>query len=265
MTKFSFEEKLERASDHLQVLKRQVQRWLSGNPYLIIDQIDPDTDENVVRIRRIGEPPKSISLTAGDAFHNLRAVLDHLTYALAINYHAMTVGSPLAFGDIRDTQFPIFQFREGFEDRAPAKIKRLHPHAQAIIKGLQPYHAATPMEHWLWLLKELDDIDKHRTLNLTLGSHQANALRAPGIPKGSVIEYLSIQGFLGSHEREAEIARYKAYKRGDKAARVKVNLRPVIEVAFGNPPVEGCEMLATFESIRDYILTEVIAPLRPFL
>src|SRR5271169_3036114 len=118
MPKFSFNAKLERADQHLQILKREIHGWLSRNPYVITDQIDPKTGENVFRIRRAGIPPEAISLTAGDAFHNLRSVLDHLTYALAVSYHQTTVGSPLAFGDIRDTQFPIFQFRKGFENRA---------------------------------------------------------------------------------------------------------------------------------------------------
>ncbi len=262
---YSFERKLERANQHLKALKLEVHRWLSSDPYSIIDTTDPETGENVFRIRSVGAAPEAISLAAGDAFHNLRSVLDHLTYALAVSYHQTTVGSPLAFGDIRDTQFPIFRFPKGFEERAPARIKRLHPHAQAIIKGLQPYQAATPVEHSLWFLKELDDVDKHRTLNLALAAHQGTSWGNPGVSRDTVIESMHVVRVLGPHEREAEIARYKAHKLGDKTARVKVNLRPVVEVAFAYPPVEGREVLATFEGIRDYILNEVIPPLRPFL
>lgn len=85
-SKFSFEKKLERGSEHLQRLKKETDRWLSSPPYQQTDQIDAGTGENVVRIRPVGRPPLDLSLSVSDCLFNLRSALDHLAYELAVAY-----------------------------------------------------------------------------------------------------------------------------------------------------------------------------------
>ena len=255
--------KLKRANQHLDALEHEIERWLSTDPYIVIDQIDSQTGENAVRICRKESTPPSISVIAGDVIHNLRCALDHLVYALADSYQRMLTHKPFILGDVTGTQFPIFHSWEEFCNRGTKFVRRIHPDAQAIICGLQPCTAVDPQGQWLWQLRELSNIDKHRTLNATLDVHAGTNLFP--MPGGGFIEYLRTFGRLRSDQSEAEIARYKAYSSPDQTMRVQVNLKPVAEVGFGYGLVEGRHVLNTLKGIRSYIGSEVIPLLTPFL
>jgi hypothetical protein len=106
-----------------------------------------------------GEPPPGLGVHLGDAVHNTRCALDHLVCQLAI-----AAGNPAACDR---TQFPIF-VDETPDNRKTIqrRIKGLSPAAQAEIERLQPYQRrpADSSGDLLWMLSELDNIDKHRLL-----------------------------------------------------------------------------------------------------
>ena len=119
------------------------------------------------------QPPKNpISLLIGDALHNMRSALDTLAYALA---SAFT--KPLS-EDIANRSDFIF----GDEDRkgnvgvgsalfhaGAAKIEGWHPDAQTAVEGLQPYQRGKSFRtDPLWTLHDLDRINKHRLLHITV-------------------------------------------------------------------------------------------------
>jgi hypothetical protein len=259
---YSFEHKLKRADQHLQSLEEGIERWLSTDPYRVIDQLDPKTDENVVRFRRDTPVPEFFSIVIGDCVYNLRSALDHLVYTLAArHYEAVTDNAPLAFGDIKKTQFPIFKTWDDFCRRGKGHIGCIDPRAQAIIYGLQPCAAIEPKSTWLWLLNELSNVDKHRTLNVGVVTQQGTGLvRIEGV----AIESLQYNRGVNAHQRETEVARYKAFNIADRKG-VQVHFIPGAKVAFYYPPVEGYHVTDTLMGIRNYIIEEVIPPLRPFL
>jgi hypothetical protein len=59
---YSFDDKLERADKHLQLLNSEIERWMEKHPYTITDEIDPNTSDNVVRLKRDRPIPPSIPL-----------------------------------------------------------------------------------------------------------------------------------------------------------------------------------------------------------
>lgn len=106
-----------------------------------------------------GDVPPELGIPAGDAVHNLRSSLDHLLCQLAI-----LAGNAAACDK---TQFPIFA-EDTPDNRKRIKrwIKHVSPAAQAVIESLQPYERrkTDPFGDLLWMLSELDNIDKHRLL-----------------------------------------------------------------------------------------------------
>jgi hypothetical protein len=145
---------------------------------------------------KVEEPlPHEFSLILGDAAHALRASLDHLALELAIAHHRPRALPPAIE---KASEFPVFPAKVGNElgrnafrrvekkTGKPArgsglyKLQGLHPDAIEAIERIQPYHRGTAYtEDPLWLIHELDRIDKHRRLNLT-----ACALGGVGIGAG---------------------------------------------------------------------------------
>jgi len=135
-----------------------------------------------------------------------------LTYELAIaNTGTLTDAQAIK------TAFPIFRYSKGFCRRGKEKIRYLSTGAQTIIERLQPYHTDDPTNHILWLLEQLNNIDKHRRLLITIVSSLGAGVRHP---VGARMEFFqwnesSIADF---NEGKTEIARYKcAYIKDSRA------------------------------------------------
>jgi hypothetical protein len=178
---FSFEAKLERANQHLQSLKAAIQEWTASHPYTVIQDIDPQTGDNIVYFDRIDAPPESIRLLIGDCLFNFRSALDHLVQELALkNRGSLTEEESI------EMAFPIFKFEAGFLKRGAGRIRHIDPKARAVIDGLQPYHAGSAAElQWLWILEKLHNIDKHRRILFTLAINPGETL---SIPPGSQVQ-----------------------------------------------------------------------------
>ncbi|WP_448616803.1 hypothetical protein [Modestobacter sp. URMC 112] len=103
----------------------------------------------------------SLSLLAGDCVHNIRAALDHFAYAVV--------------PDADDkTTFPILRLAPRNEDEVTKKLcergfNRADPRVSQEIKQLEAWPGGSnPLGQSLWLLHELDIVDKHRGIATTL-------------------------------------------------------------------------------------------------
>jgi hypothetical protein len=264
---FGADGKLERANQHLQALKEYIERWQSSHPYAISEEVDPNTGDDIVRFERIDPPPTDILFLIGDCLYNLRSALDHLIHSLAVK----NCGS-LSEEQSVETAFPIYKTQSGFLKRGKGRIKHLAPKAQAIIERLQPYQAGDAATlQWLWILEKLENIDKHRSLLLTITLNPAEVIiEIPPRSKVSfqVSSFASIRNALEVPTRvleaETQYIRYRCV-RDDDGARVKVNFNPVLYIVFHSSPAEGLEVVSTLETIYKFIATEVLPRLRPFL
>jgi hypothetical protein len=102
-------------------------------------------------------------LIAGDCVHNLRSALDHLVYAIAIDQ------SPTGkLADERAIAFPIKDASKDFNS-VRRRLKELSLPVQAAIEAVQPYNRAhATLPPLLAVLRDLDDADKHRLLQLAV-------------------------------------------------------------------------------------------------
>jgi hypothetical protein len=107
-------------------------------------------------------PPAECRLAFGDAVHQLRSSLDHITYAMV---KPLTTSRDV----LRKVAFPIFVKEEPFEKQSQSvRYLRdlLRPDQFAVILRTQPYkrNPTAPETDPLWILSELDNIDKHRSI-----------------------------------------------------------------------------------------------------
>ncbi len=106
-------------------------------------------------------PPRDCRLAFGDAVHQLRASLDRIVYALA---QPQTTESKV----LRKIHSPIYIDENLFNSsKGVSHLRRLlSPDQFAAILDAQPFKRNPVASHteWLWVLSELDNIDKHRTI-----------------------------------------------------------------------------------------------------
>ena len=148
--------KIERSERQVDELKIALREWVAaiGNP-ATIRSVEHKTDWKQITGTLAGiKPPVECSVILGDCVHNLRSALDHLVAAMAPAYEYTT-------------QFPVF-WNDTPETRKTIKkrLKHVFPPGAALVKDLQPYHRRPedPRSDPLWVLSELDNIDKHRLL-----------------------------------------------------------------------------------------------------
>jgi hypothetical protein len=147
--------KLERAEKHILDLEIAINTFRESKPYTIGSKPHPvaEIDHTTLVLTSVNPVPKNISIICGDAIHNLRSSLDHLAWQLV----KVGGGTPT-----RRTCFPVFKEAKGYA----ASIKRgiidgADIRAKELIESVQCHVTG---DKTLWMLHELDIIDKHRLL-----------------------------------------------------------------------------------------------------
>lgn len=157
--------KFARAREHLDEIQRLVLEWGKETTYETVSEPDPDSSGlvNCHRyVARIGGPPlPDLSALLGDCLNNFRCVLDHMVWLLSVlhlNDPADTLPNP------DHISFPIYA------DSTKYRAQGLHAvgdDVRAEVERLQTYHAGSNAKgHPLWVLRELNNIDKHRTVHI---------------------------------------------------------------------------------------------------
>lgn len=264
--------KLIRARTQLEDLQIQLRTWMSGERCRAFTE--PDGSEPncfVVKVSVLGSVPiDPFALMIGEVLHGLRGALDHLAYALASKH---TV--PLPEDVAQQSEFPIFgdKNRKGnlgagrhmFDSSGIAKIRGVDPAAQAIIKSLQPYHRGNNYTaHPLWQLHDLSNIDKHRLLPIAF-FHSGGAGFVPSRSANVALIPTGFQVYGGFIEDQTIVVRYYA-EPVDRSQEMHMEFFPIIKVAFRcGSVVDGEDAIKGLIDIYNYIVTDVIPPLRVFL
>ena len=179
--------KLQRAVEHIDAAEELVARWLDGDDYTIVSGTDPATGLTTARAQVKRAPPARLSVLVGDAVQNMRTALDHSVYWLAeralgtlTSEVEATLMFPI-FGNENSRGIPA----DGAQLFAKASKQQLFgvpDKARDFIETEQPYHWKDDngyRYHWLWVLHDLNRIDKHRRLATTTAALDLQYLSYP--------------------------------------------------------------------------------------
>ncbi len=208
--------------------------------------------------------PRFASL-AGDCLHNMRAALDHVVYELA----ERVLGSPLPDDVAEASEFPVTGPKPLTERTRNKKIGALPSDAQDVIVALQPSTLGNDFaKHKLWLLHDLERIDKHRRPLVASPVFTDMSVSVPataGIqqrPGGrfKVEVQLNVEARF---DGRTEMTRFPV--RG-----VDAGFEPNLEIGLlvllaDDFPAGGNPILYVLRELFEFILTDVARPLRRYL
>lgn len=145
--------KIFRADKHIRDFEEDCEKTKRQFINSISFKDDEKTGDRSYYLGNAGFIDDMISLVVGDALHNLRCALDHLAH------HLVRIGTKSP-GPFDDVCFPIGNTLTNYEDRLRKIIGRLEKCAVGRINAIEPYKGGKG--HDLWILRRLDDVDKHR-------------------------------------------------------------------------------------------------------
>lgn len=190
--------KVARAEYHAKRFRKRAEAYAAKEPYSAVGKIDQIRNRAVYIAQVKEEPPDELRVVVGDCIHNLRAALDNLAYALAVRQS----GSPPP--NERSICFPIRDTPNMFPSQKNTGIVlgAMPPSARGVIESLQPYHRRKdPQRHPLWVLRDLDDFDKHRVLHVVNATSNRAAFQFSVPVKG-----VKIHHYFGPLENGTELA-----------------------------------------------------------
>lgn len=157
--------KLDRAEEHFNLLDRLVDEYLRENAYRFVGEERTEAGywhyEAYLEVDSF--PPDEVwGPIIGDIVHNLRSALDHLAWQLALpEYRAEAprrISFPVVFEDPTKNQSTA--------DYLERKLDCLREDSRPLIDRAQPYRFPD-INHPLWVLEALWNVDKHRMLHTT--------------------------------------------------------------------------------------------------
>lgn len=208
--------KLARAKHHADRLRGEIaEAW---KPYAdgipVWHEYDDEDQAVVCRIKEVPEVPEDWALILGDALHNLRCVVDHFAWQLAIRFND---GREPAEKLARSVQFPVVMSERDWEGHR--HTQQMTAEDKAFLKRVQPFNLRGPSERNAFFdLAVFSNIDKHRLLHVVTGvAHQTtyqyllSAYRdcQPGsrpMPDGSLVS-VEINGGLRVLKPDVEVLR----------------------------------------------------------
>lgn len=156
--------KMNRAAEHLEVLNKEIARFLASNPYRISRERHSDGNSSTYtfRVHVINDPPDDIlSPVMGDALQNMRSALDHIVWQIGLKEKR---------NPNRRLAFPIVRTPDDFQEvRGKREFKEIDTLALDAIEKLQPYKRGDVDRDPLLIVHELARLDRHQTLRFLGG------------------------------------------------------------------------------------------------
>jgi hypothetical protein len=230
---FSAKLRIARATDHLNDLEAQIDKFFAGTPYTSLVELDPDGIHAIHKIHILHRFPLVWYILATEIVEHLRASLDHATFATrtqpTTNYAA----------------FPFGKTPDDLDNSVRGRSKDVPPEIQALLRSFNAYQGGNDP---LYILNELSNASKHGLVTLVAGAAHSGEIvgTAEGIARG--IQFLEP---LTWDSKKNEIP-YARTKRGDHfehkgTIRVYVALKhpdgvgPIAVTAVLDTMVRECE------------------------
>jgi hypothetical protein len=161
-----------------------VETWSRNTTYETVSEPDPESSglihcqRYVAKIR--GPELPELADVLGDCLHNFRSALDHTVW----------FASTFPAGDLPDKAnvvgFPVALTETLYNEKG---LQGVTPSVRAFVETLQPYHSGDDARsHPLWVLSELDRIDKHREVHTVHFAAVASEIGIVSLQPGSWFE-----------------------------------------------------------------------------
>jgi len=233
-------------------LERAIDAACKVDPCTLSYEFDPNERWHICRAK-IGKSNDPIwGITVGEILHNLRAALDEIAWKLACIYTPALL-TPQILSDhklaqhARQIQFPIFLHADNPGNKRGVSafnvtgtklhLRLIDPSHRALFERHQPYSGNNGGERDpLWILKEMNDTDKHRLIHFTGVALRDLRYSLPDgktmtLGEGAMIDSVKSgrwQNPPGGFVDGAELCRF----RNDGEAEVQVKIDLATEIRF---------------------------------
>jgi hypothetical protein len=203
---------------------------------------------------RIFKAPSLITwgVLIGDIVHNLRSALDQLAWELSINYQRslptplvpLPIKGRLRGGHWRRVQFQVSPTPYHWTENSKKSLRLIDQRLLPKFEDEQPYKLGRQYQrHWLWLLNELWNSDKHRLVAITAMYTAPKKFRLLPPPSGSMNTQQFAAEFdvtmprfesAGRYRNGLKIGRFHAVRRNPRVNQpaVDFNIEAIIEVGI---------------------------------
>jgi hypothetical protein len=246
-------QKIIRAEEHLPTIRADIERCLGQGK--VISERDVD-DKRLFRFRPdIPAPLLGFSVIIGECLHDLRSALEYIVRELVL----INNRTPSNFN-----QFPICLTHPGFDlNLRKDRLCGVSLRAKAVIERLQPYRSLEfrefPQFHPLWILSELNNIDKHRKLALS------NVWGA-----GSEVQFMDHAGNVVATIRTTNVTPSGAetlIRAPDHIVNpdeMDVQFKSMFHVLFDDTPVAGQEVNVVMVTLVRFVKERVVPSFEKF-
>ena len=236
--------KVERAKEHIRQLEAEIRAFHERKPYRIVVEEEPQSGDQIYRVKIKEQPSPRWATIIGDIVHNLRSALDLLANDL-VRANCKTPN--------RRTGFPIYESAKKFETQFLGKVDGASTKAIRIIKSLKPYKGGNEP---LWRIHCLDIADKHRLI-LSVGAAYRHFTISPRLQipwrNGEIVKFPPIA--ISPADRQyplkdnAEVFRVRASARTPDS-KFASDYQFSFEVAFGDGEVvQGEPVVPTLQQL----------------
>lgn len=234
--------KLARAQRHVEDLRSAIQAHFQSNPYRINKREDP-TGDLVYTVEILEQLPPDLGAVVGDAVHNIRSVLELLTWQLV----RANGGHPN-----KDTSFPICRTQASFDQTAQRCLAGASIRAVRFVKRLKPWPGGNET---LVQLHMLDIVDKHRVI-LVVGSAYRHVVLKIQVPwRQESVPFPPLA--LNPADRHFPLVQGAELFRVKAAARSGLKIDEpvfVFEPCFGEEAdVSGLPLIPTLERLHKHV------------
>lgn len=244
--------KLGKAEAHLYAIHEEIGpntgRFWQANPNFVRLQVERDGLEHAAYLRLTEEPdPIGWGLLFGDCIHNLRCVLDHAVYELAIRASGQDPPP-----NERGLQFPITNSDNKWAGQK-GRIEPLTDDAKRVIYCAQPYQTGHKYVELspLSFLRDFDDADKHRLVTPTLFNSTRTWVLDETVT-GTPVEWFFERESL---KHDAKLA---SVTFAEPQTDVKVNWAIELQIGVPHAVMPDGAWWAHMEPLLNYIHTEVV-------
>jgi hypothetical protein len=254
--------KLRRADEHLKILGDLIDPFVGPYQEIVSANFQSGEREQLIRPMNLGPlPVDDCGLTIGDIVTNLRAVLDHIVWELSC-HGADNPPSPPPKRSEKQIKFPVQATRN--DGRIEIALWAVGPPgdpAREAIVNLQPFQISNrgqdPQLHPLWVLNELVNTDKHRTVapvRSTVTVPVVQIMHMSGTTNED-FRFIGKQVQPGPYEPSTPVARLVYVGSEPGPPEVPVQVHFTFDVAFDqrSPAPQGDGVLKVLGHLRDHV------------